>query len=57
MPAGQMAGEGGEAGAGLPPAEEVEDPGARAARIKREREEKIAKAKARFAERSGKRQA
>ena len=50
-------GEGGEAGAGLPPAEEVEDPAARAARIKREREEKIAKAKARFAERSGKRQA
>ena len=50
-------GEAGEAGAGLPPAEEVEDPAARAARIKREREEKIAKAKARFAERSGKRQA
>jgi len=36
---------------------EVEDPVARAARIKREREEKIAKAKARYAERSGKRQA
>jgi len=54
-------GEAGEAGAGLPPAKEVEveveDPVARAARIKREREEKIAKAKARYAERSGKRQA